>query len=242
MILLDDVGFGASSAFGGPCDTPTFERLAAGGLKYTRFHTTALCSPTRAGAAHRPQPPLGRHGRHHRDRHVRARLQLGAPEHQGAAGGDAQAERLLDGAVRQVPRGAGVGDAARWGRSTAGRPVAAGSSTSTGSSAARTTSGTPRCTKGTTPIEPPKTPEEGYHLTEDLTDQADQLGAPAEGADARQAVLHVLRAGRHPRAAPRAEGVDRQVQGQVRPRLGPSSARSPSRSRRSSASSPPMPS
>ena len=48
IILIDDVGFGASSAFGGPCDTPAFERLAADGLKYTRFHTTALCSPTRA--------------------------------------------------------------------------------------------------------------------------------------------------------------------------------------------------
>src|SRR6516164_11245917 len=48
VILLDDVGFGASSAFGGPCRTPTAERLAGEGLKYTRFHTTALCSPTRA--------------------------------------------------------------------------------------------------------------------------------------------------------------------------------------------------
>src|SRR6476659_6516337 len=48
VVLLDDVGFGASSAFGGPCHTPNFERLAAGGLKYTRFHTTALCSPTRS--------------------------------------------------------------------------------------------------------------------------------------------------------------------------------------------------
>src|SRR6185436_17273775 len=48
IILLDDVGFGASSAFGGPCQTPTAERLAANGLKYNRFHTTALCSPTRA--------------------------------------------------------------------------------------------------------------------------------------------------------------------------------------------------
>src|SRR5690349_24283941 len=47
IVLLDDVGFGASSAFGGPCRTPTFEALAAGGLKYNRFHTTALCSPTR---------------------------------------------------------------------------------------------------------------------------------------------------------------------------------------------------
>src|SRR4029450_2707531 len=47
IVLLDDVGFAASSAFGGPCSTPTAERLAAGGLKYNRFHTTALCSPTR---------------------------------------------------------------------------------------------------------------------------------------------------------------------------------------------------
>jgi hypothetical protein len=48
IVLLDDVGFGASSAFGGPCHTPIAERLAASGLKYTRFHTTALCAPTRA--------------------------------------------------------------------------------------------------------------------------------------------------------------------------------------------------
>jgi arylsulfatase len=48
ICMLDDVGFGASSAFGGPCRAPTAERLAQNGLKYTRFHTTALCSPTRA--------------------------------------------------------------------------------------------------------------------------------------------------------------------------------------------------
>src|SRR5881227_1749549 len=48
IVLLDDVGFGASSAFGGLCQTPTAERLAGEGLRYTRFHTTALCSPTRA--------------------------------------------------------------------------------------------------------------------------------------------------------------------------------------------------
>src|SRR5712671_3727211 len=47
VVLLDDVGFGATSAFGGPCNTPTAERLAARGLKLNRFHTTALCSPTR---------------------------------------------------------------------------------------------------------------------------------------------------------------------------------------------------
>ncbi|GAF43878.1 arylsulfatase [Rhodococcus wratislaviensis] len=48
VILVDDTGFGASSSFGGPVETPNFERVAAQGLKYTRFHTTALCSPTRA--------------------------------------------------------------------------------------------------------------------------------------------------------------------------------------------------
>ena len=73
IVLLDDVGFGASSAFGGPCRTPTAERLAAGGLSYNRFHTTALCAPTRQALLDRPQPPLGRDGQHHRDRDVGAR-------------------------------------------------------------------------------------------------------------------------------------------------------------------------
>jgi hypothetical protein len=48
IMLVDDAGFGSSSAFGGPCNTPTFERLAGEGLRYTRFHTTALCA-TRSG-------------------------------------------------------------------------------------------------------------------------------------------------------------------------------------------------
>ncbi len=47
IVLLDDIGFGHGSAFGGPIRMPTLEKLAAGGLKYNRFHTTALCSPTR---------------------------------------------------------------------------------------------------------------------------------------------------------------------------------------------------
>jgi len=48
IILVDDLGFGATSAFGGPIATPTLDRLAAEGLRYNNFHTTALCSPTRA--------------------------------------------------------------------------------------------------------------------------------------------------------------------------------------------------
>jgi arylsulfatase A-like enzyme len=47
-IMLDDVGFGASSAFGGVIDTPTFDMLANNGLRYSNFHTTGVCAPTRA--------------------------------------------------------------------------------------------------------------------------------------------------------------------------------------------------
>ena len=47
IVLIDDIGFGHSSAFGGPIHMPTLEKLASNGLKYNRFHTTALCSPTR---------------------------------------------------------------------------------------------------------------------------------------------------------------------------------------------------
>ena len=48
LVMLDDVGFGASSTFGGPINTPTLQALANDGLRYNRFHTTAMCSPTRA--------------------------------------------------------------------------------------------------------------------------------------------------------------------------------------------------
>src|SRR4026207_2089736 len=48
IVLLDDVGFGAAGPCGGPCRTPNADRLAAGGLRYNRFHTTALCAPSRA--------------------------------------------------------------------------------------------------------------------------------------------------------------------------------------------------
>src|SRR5262249_21627094 len=48
LILTDDVGFGATSTFGGPIQTPNFQRIADAGLRYNMYHTTALCSPTRA--------------------------------------------------------------------------------------------------------------------------------------------------------------------------------------------------
>jgi len=57
LILTDDTGFGASSTFGGPIPTPNLERVRQNGLCYNGFHTTALCSPTRAALLTRPQPP-----------------------------------------------------------------------------------------------------------------------------------------------------------------------------------------
>ena len=48
IVMIDDMGFGQSSAFGGPINMPTVEQLANGGLRYNQFHTTALCSPTRS--------------------------------------------------------------------------------------------------------------------------------------------------------------------------------------------------
>src|SRR6476620_9980640 len=47
MVLIDDAGFGNPSTFGGPIQTPNYTRMAEGGLRYNRFHVTALCSPTR---------------------------------------------------------------------------------------------------------------------------------------------------------------------------------------------------
>jgi arylsulfatase len=85
LILTDDVGFGATSTFGGPIQTPTFQRLADSGLRYNMYHTTALCSPTRAalitGPDYRTKPPFGRQRRHHRACHRLPGLQLaGAQE------------------------------------------------------------------------------------------------------------------------------------------------------------------
>ena len=48
LVLIDDAGFGNPSTFGGPIDTPRYTQMAEAGLRYNRFHVTALCSPTRA--------------------------------------------------------------------------------------------------------------------------------------------------------------------------------------------------
>ena len=65
--VLDDVGFGQLSSFGGLVETPVSDSLAANGLRYTNMHTTALCSPSRGLHFDWAQPPLDRAGIDHRD-------------------------------------------------------------------------------------------------------------------------------------------------------------------------------
>jgi len=109
IVLLDDVGFGASSVFGGQVNTPTAERLAAGGLRFTRFHTTAICSPTRAALiSGRNHHTVGMGG-HHRDGHVGARLQLDAAEYLLTAARDSQTQRVHHRTLRKMSRGPDLG-------------------------------------------------------------------------------------------------------------------------------------
>jgi hypothetical protein len=72
IVLLDDVGFGAASTFGGPCQTPTADRLAAGGLRYNRFHHGVVCADARRVVVG-SQPSFGWDGVDHGDGDVGAR-------------------------------------------------------------------------------------------------------------------------------------------------------------------------
>ena len=176
--------------------TPTAERLAAAtGLQYTRFHTTALCSPTRAALLS---------GRNHHTVGMGGITEIAtsAPGYSSIRPNTCaplaeilRAERLLHRPVRQVPRGAGVGDEPDG----PVRPLAeraAASSTSTASSAARPTSGAPAIYDGTAPIEPPNDARGGLPPHRGHDRPGHRLGPPAEGARAGQAVLRLLRARR----------------------------------------------
>ena len=202
------------------------------GCKYNRFHTTALCSPTRQALLTGRNHHTRRHGRHHRNRDLGARLHLDAAQHLRAAGRDAEAQRLLDRAVRQVPRGAGVGDQPDGPLRRTGPPAAAASSTSTASSAARPTSTTRRSTKAPCRSSREETPEEGYHFTEDMTDKAINWVRQQKALmpDKPFFVYFAPGATHAPHHVP--HGVVGQVQGQVRSGLGCASGRDVRRARR----------
>jgi len=170
VILVDDMGFGASSAYGGPCEMPTAERLSDEGLRYSRFHVTSLCSPTR-------QALLTGRNHHSVGMGVTSEMSTPEPGYHGYRPASA-------GTVGQILGGNGYSTAAfgKWHQtppvevSTAGPfhrwPIGEGFDFFYGFMGAEMNHWYPQLYQGRHPIEPAKLPEEGYHLTEDLVDRA----------------------------------------------------------------------
>jgi arylsulfatase len=170
IILIDDAGFGAASVFGGPCATPNFERLAANGLKYTRFHTTALCSPTRAALLT---------GRNHHSVGMGAITEMAtsAPGYSSIRPKNkaplAEILKLNGYSTAQLGK---CHEVPLWETSPAGPfdhwPSGSGFEYFYGFVGGEANQYYPGLFEGTTAVEPPKSPEEGYTLTEDLADHA----------------------------------------------------------------------
>ena len=171
VVLLDDVGFGASSAFGGPCRTPTADRLAAGGLRFNRFHTTALCAPTRQALLT---------GRNHHSVGMGSITET-ATSSPGNSSLRPNTKAPLAttlklngystaqfGKCHEVP----VWQTSPMGPFDAWPSGGGGFETFYGFIGGENNQYEPALYDGTTPIEPPATAEEGYHLTEDLADHA----------------------------------------------------------------------
>ena len=170
IILLDDVGFGASSAFGGPVNTPTAERLANSGLKCTRFHTTSLCAPTR-------QALLTGRNHHSVGMGMITEGATAAPGYNAIRPNNkAPLPEILKlngystaqfGKCHEVPpwETSPMGPFDRW-------PTGSGFEYFYGFVAGETSQYYPAIFEGTTPVEQDKLPEEGYHFTEDMTNKA----------------------------------------------------------------------
>jgi arylsulfatase A-like enzyme len=171
IVLIDDAGFGSASAFGGPCHTPNFERLVANGLKYNRFHTTALCSPTRqALLTGRNHHAVGMGGI--------TEIATSAPGYNSLRPNTAAplAETLKlngyataqFGKCHEVPvwQTSPLGPFDNW-------PAGGGGFEHFyGFIGGETNQYAPALYHNTVPVEPDRTPEEGYHFTEDMTDHA----------------------------------------------------------------------
>ncbi len=171
IVLLDDVGFGASNTFGGPCSTPNFDKLANTGLKYNRFHTTAICSPTRQALLT---------GRNHHSTGMGAITEMAT----SAPGQSSVLPNTISPLARTLKlNGYSTSQFGKchevpvWQNSTMG-PFDAWPSAGGGFEyfygfiGGETNQWYPAAYEGTTPIEIEKTPEEGYHFTEDMTTKA----------------------------------------------------------------------
>jgi arylsulfatase A-like enzyme len=171
VILLDDVGFGASSTFGGPISTPTAERLAAGGLRFNRFHTTALCAPTR-------QALLTGRNHHAVGMGAITEIATAAPGYTSVRPNTAAplAEVLKlngystaqFGKCHEVP----VWQTSPMGPFDAWPTGGGGFEHFYGFVGGEAHQYYPALYDGTTPVEPPATPDEGYHFMADMTDRA----------------------------------------------------------------------
>lgn len=170
VILFDDTGFSHFGCYGSTIDTPNIDRLAAGGLRYTNFHTTALCSPTRAALLT---------GRNHHSVGMRglANWNTGFPN---CTGGVAKSAATLAEMIR--PQGYSTFAVGKWHltpmeeTSAAGPfdqwPLARGFDRYYGFLQGETDQFAPELYCDNHPIDQPRTADEGYHLTEDLVDQA----------------------------------------------------------------------
>jgi arylsulfatase len=168
LILLDDVGFGSFGTFGGPVPTPTLDRIASIGLRYNQFHTTALCSPTRAAMLT---------GRNHHAVHMGGITEIANsfPGYDSAIPPEAAT-------MAQVLRMSGYATsvfgkwhlAPSWEQSPAGPfdrwPSGLGFDKFYGIIGAESSQWEPPVYDQTTPISP-HVGNPGYHLTEDLADQ-----------------------------------------------------------------------
>jgi arylsulfatase len=171
VVLIDDCGFGAPSAFGGPCATPTAEKLAASGLKYNRFHTTAICAATR-------QALLTGRNHHSAGMGSITEMATGQPGYCSLLPNSmAPLAKTLKlngyntaqfGKCHEVPvwQSSPIGPFDAWPTGGGGFEYFYGF---IGGEAHQWY---PSLYEGTTPREAPRTPEEGYHLMEDLADRA----------------------------------------------------------------------
>jgi arylsulfatase len=170
LILLDDVGFGQPSTFGGPVPMPTLDRLAENGLRYNQFHTTALCSPTRGAL-------LSGRNHHSVGFGCITECATGFPGYNGIWPKEAAcvAETLRQNGYNTVALGKWhntpdmetnvSGPFDRW-------PTGLGFEYFFGFQGGETDQYYPTLYANTIPVRPNKTPEEGYHLTSDMTNKA----------------------------------------------------------------------
>ena len=219
FIVQDDTGFGQMGCYGSPIKTPNIDALAANGLLFNSMHTTALCSPTRSCILT---------GRNHHSNAMSC-ITEGSTGYPGGNGyipfeNGFLSEMLLEHGYNTFALGKWhLTPADQISRGRALRPLAARPRVRAllrlPRAATRTSTTRSWCTT-TTRVEPEKTPEEGYHLTEDLVDKAISFIADAKQVAPNKPFFMYFCPGRRARAAPRAEGVGRQVQGPVRRRLG----------------------